>query len=252
MTGEQVSGEPLPRVQPGKQARALPGYWLPLLLSGLFLVGTMPLTSYRPWTAGSYSYTYSLLAAYGQGWFWTLGSAAVFLLSAAWYRWRGRHPGTRTPVQGYLVTGLMLTILGSGIPALSDALTGPSSRRFGTWGLWLINQFDVGIVTLLIIATGLWLLARAERSRAAAIIAAVYTVTAILVAAAANTATALAPSWAYPSGGPYLVRPSPRLGSAFVVFSPWPQPAMLLPAAVLLLAGLGTLVAPRLPRKARP
>lgn len=215
-----------------------PGYWLPLVLFGLFLVLTMPLTDYRPHTR----LVYSPLAAYGQGWFWTLGTGTAFLLSAAYHRWHNRRTGNRTPIQGFLVTGLALSIAGSAIPALSARLTGPSWRPVGLWGLWLLNEFDTGAVTLLIIAAGVWLLARAERGRGA-MVAAAYTVIAVTTVAAANTATALTPGWAYPSGGPYLVPPRAGLGSASAVFSPWPQPAMLLPAAVLLLAGLSALAA---------
>ena len=71
---------------------------------------------------------------------------------------------------------------------------------------------------------------------------------------AAEAVVAAAPGWAYPLGGPAAatghMAHHQSIFTGLAVFSPPPQPAMLIPAAVLLLAGAWTLAASQLTRRA--
>jgi hypothetical protein len=44
---------------------------------------------------------------------------AGLLLTAAWYRWRDRRTGSRTPLRGYLVTGLVLAAVTAAVLLLA-------------------------------------------------------------------------------------------------------------------------------------
>ena len=50
------------------------------------------------------------------GWYWAGALVAGLLLTAAWYRWRDRRTGSRTPLRGYLVTGLVLAMVTAALP----------------------------------------------------------------------------------------------------------------------------------------
>ena len=80
-----------------------------------------------------------------------------------------------TPARSYLVTGVVLTVLVLAIPPLTRVVP-------GLWLMWLPfgDVWIRGTLAFLIIAVGLWVLARAERSRALAVIALVYTGAALL------------------------------------------------------------------------
>jgi hypothetical protein len=138
---------------------------------------------------------------------------------------------------------LMLLVVGVGIAELAARRRGvavpllsPFVPRLGVLWWPLVHVWARGSLAFLIIAVGLWVLARAERSRALAVIALAYTAAALLVSL-------------------YNVENIPfRLGwnpgrSAFT----WQLtilPDVLLPAVVLLLAGLGALIASRRNRPA--
>jgi hypothetical protein len=139
--------------------------------------------------------------------YWLVVLACGFALTAWWYRRNGRRTGLMTSARGYLVTGVVLLVLTLAVPSLGLFLPG--------------NLVIRGLFPLLIIAAGLWVLARAERSPGLAAIAAVYTAVALV-------------SNLYNVGNLTY-----RLG--IILHGGWGDvlPNVLPPAAVLLVAGAG-------------
>jgi hypothetical protein len=155
------------------------------------------------------------------GWYWVGALVGGLLLTAAWYRWQDRRHGTRTPLRGYLVTGLVLAAVTAALPLLAWGMPMPvqmdgSSMQVWTW---LATLWQLGTFALLAIAVSLGILARIGHSRAMAVITAIY------------TAAVCLSGWL-------------NLQQALIVpaFYPFGDPAVLLPAAVLLLAVLGTML----------
>ena len=122
----------------------------------------------------------------------------------------------------------MLTAAVTGLPLLVM-----SRASLPAW-LWLSGQWASGTFALLIIAVALWMLAAYARSRPLAIAALAYTAAA-LVADWPTLSTA--PAALLVTGGDPL-RTLVSIGSRAQSAE-----AALLPAAVLLLAGLGALLA---------
>jgi len=156
------------------------------------------------------------------GYYWVAALLGGLLLTLLWYRRNARRVGLQTPARGYLVTGTAVTMLALVIPPLSHV-------RSPGWLSWL-HSLDVlwpgdlvirGTFPFVIIAIGLWVLAWAERSIALALIAAVYTASA-LVASLYDVENMLFRLGWNPSGSQV------RLESL---------PNVLLPALVLLAAG---------------
>ena len=216
-------------------------YWFPLVLFGLLICAAAPLyvSAANPPAGVAYFVRGGPTVLGGGpgggngaylGWYWLVALVGGYLLTLLWYRWHARRAGVQTPARGYLVTGIVLTALAVVIPLLS-------ARAHRLQWLWLVLPGDVwirGTFAFLVIAAGLWVLARAERSRALAITAVVYTVAALL-ASLYNVENILF-----------------RLG-----WNPGPGdlpltvlPGVLLPAAVLLIAGGAAFVARRRVRPA--
>lgn len=233
---------------------ARPGYWLPLLLFGLLTALSGPVSAQAldqqtglallgrdtSWSAAQAFYLGSgpdALGGFPMGWYWTAALVAGFALTALWYWWRGRHAGSRIPVRAFLVTGLALTALTAALPLL----TVPAPALAG----WLGGQWAAGTYALVIIAVGLCLLAWAERSRALLVIALAYSVPVVLV----FWATARMVSYeVLPPAGPV----DAAYSSTFFVLLPFESPVVLLPAAVLLVAGLTALGALAIGRRPHP
>jgi lipopolysaccharide export LptBFGC system permease protein LptF len=118
-----------------------------------------------------------------------------------------------------LTTGLLLAVLTAALPLPAwrtpVRMDGPG---LDAW-TWLDAFWRLGAFALLAIAVSLGILARTGHSRALAVITAVYTVAVCLT------------GWSDLQQG-FILSPFPFAG-----------PAVLLPAAVLLLAGLGALLA---------
>jgi hypothetical protein len=158
------------------------------------------------------------------GWYWAAALVGGYLLTLLWYRWRAGRAGVRTPARGYLITGVVLTVMVLAIPPLTRVVP-----RLGVLWYPLADVWIRGTLAFLIIAVGLWVLARAERSRALAVIALVYTGAALLASLYNVENILFRLGW----------NPGP---SAF----DWQLtvlPDILLPAVVLLVAGLGALIA---------
>lgn len=160
-----------------KQARLTRhAYWLPLVLFGLVIGGSAPFyvepipAHSEPvmWTPvgtlaglnGMFTTDQTALAIY-----WLFAIGAGLYLTRLWYLRHGRRVGLMTPARGVVIAGVIVSALVILLPAL-QLLPGDLEVR--------------GTLPFLIIAATLWVLARAERSRALAVVAALFTATALL------------------------------------------------------------------------
>ncbi len=147
-------------------------YWFPLVLFGLLTCGAAPLyvaAAAPPPTSGVYaSHSGPTLlggipfgtGSFYIGWYWTVALVGGYLLTLLWYRRHAGRAGVWTPARGYLITGVVLTVLALAIPPLTHWLPGLSMLWLPLGNVWIR-----GTLAFLIIAIGLWVLARAERSR---------------------------------------------------------------------------------------
>jgi hypothetical protein len=171
-----------------RQARtARHAYWFPLVLFGLLTCGAAPLyvmAAAPPPTSSAHAVDSGPLLLGGTpfgtstfyiGWYWTVALVGGYLLTLLWYRRHAGRAGVWTPARGYLITGVVLTVLALAIPPLTRWLPGLSLLWLPLGEVWIR-----GTLAFLIIAIGLWVLARAERSRVLAIIALAYTGAALL------------------------------------------------------------------------
>ncbi|HEY4854433.1 MAG TPA: hypothetical protein VII22_26910 [Streptosporangiaceae bacterium] len=219
-------------------------YWFPLVLFGVLTCAAAPLyVSAATPPAGANAVMGGAAVVGGAptvlggmpaggsgfylGWYWLVALVGGYLLTLFWYRWHARRIGVETPARGYIATGVVLTVLVVLLPLLSHFVP------FLGW-LWPGDLWIRGTFAFLIIAAGLWILARAERSVALAITAAVYTGAAVLVSLYNVENLLFRMGW----------NPSPGNWSLTVL------PGILLPAVVLLVAGLAAFVAQRRIRSA--
>jgi hypothetical protein len=218
-------------------------YWFPLVLFGLLTAASalfyvFPVHTRAAGTAGTVVAEISggvplpmfagLSAGANQpflGYYWLAALLGGLLLTLLWYRRHARRAGVQTPARAFIVTSAVLTVLAVVIPLLSQ-LTGLHFLFiFVALGLVLRGAF-----ASVVIAAGLWVLVRAERSRALAIIAALYTAAA-LVCALYNAENILF-----------------RLGWNPATPEQWQLtalPDVLLPGLVLLIAGAGAFAVQR-------
>ena len=151
------------------------------------------------------------------GWYWTVALVAGYLLTVWWYWRAARRPGTHS------------------VPRLPDhrrradrAGRGSSPLSKAVPGLFLVwapigDVWIRGTLAFLIIAVGLWVLARAEHSPGLAVITLAYTATAVL-ASLYNVENILFRLGWNPAASPF--------GWNWTVL-----PGILLPALVLLASG---------------
>jgi hypothetical protein len=245
MAGQQPGGESRSEARPpgaagaGERAAAgRPGHWFPLLLFGGLAALSLPLSALAsprlPTGIAEFAITYPTVTQamylgggtsagpfpFLLGWYWVGVLVAGVLVTAAWYRWRDRRGGTRTPLGAYLVSGLALAAVTAALPLLAwgkPVQAGDPGMQAWTWldAFWRLGTF-----ALLAVAVSLGVLARIGRSRTLAVVTAVY------IAAVGF------------AGWHDLRQPV-----ILPVFHPSGNRAVLLPAAVLLLAGLGTMLA---------
>ena len=214
------------------------GYWFPLVLFGLLTCGAAPLyvAAAAP-PPGSLTYSADTgpillngtpfgTSSFYIGWYWTVALVGGYLLTLLWYRRHASRAGVRTPARGYLITGAALTVLALAIPPLTRFVPGLSRIWLPFGDLWIR-----GTLAFLIIAAGLWVLAWAERSRALSVIALVYTGAALL-ASLYNVEN-------------ILFRLGWNPGQGAFGWQLTALPNVLLPAAVLLAAGLGAFMTQR-------
>jgi hypothetical protein len=234
-----------------RQARAARhAYWFPLMLFGLLACASIPFyiqPKFRqdppgsgvfiragavrglslPFLGGFSGLVQNYLADY-----WIAALLVGLLATQLWYWWHARRVGLATRARGYLVVTAVLTVAAIVIPPLS-AVSSPHGLRFlqRLHALWPGDLVFRGTFPFLIIAVGLLALAWSERSRALALTAVIYTGAALL-ASLYDVANLTA-----------------RIG-----WNPLPAddalPNVLLPAAVLLVAGAGSFAAARRHRTA--
>lgn len=178
------------RVIRARTSAAAHAYWLPLLLFGLVICGSLPFyerlkpshhglvrvpapISCRPGQPCHISASVvHLTVVTALGWYWQVAIPVAVVLTVLWYRWRANRTGLRTPARGFLITGLVLGELA----LLVSLLVSAQSARPDD--LYLDTRH---IVSLLVIAAVLWVLAWAERSTALAVIIAVFLAVALPV-----------------------------------------------------------------------
>jgi hypothetical protein len=103
------------------------------------------------------------------GYYWQFGIPVVVVLTVAWYRWRGNRVGLRTPTTAFLIVGIVLAEL----VLLASLLAGQN----GSSGLLtpLVHHEAAPVI----VAAVLGVLAWTERSRALAVIVAVFLIVAL-------------------------------------------------------------------------
>ena len=209
-------------------------YWFPLVLFGLLTFASVPFYVSGVTQAGArvailrVTAPPTLLGGELPGrdglllaWYWALALVAGYLLTWVWYRRHQRRVGIRTPARAFTITGIVLAALAFVGPLLVANLP----FRYGPVLLPVEDLWVRGTFAFLIAAAGLWVLAWAERSRALALITLAYTGAALL-ASLYNVENLL-----------YRLGWNPGYGSAGTRLAMLPN--VLLPALVLLVAGVG-------------
>ena len=169
-------------------------YWFPLVLFGVLICAAVPFYHSasaiagdgpgHPAVAVARTASGTAMPLLGQtpfhgsfflGYYWLVALVGGYLISALWYRRRGRLAGLQTPARGYVVTGVVLTVAALLLPPLSQF-------RALQWlsVLWPGDLVARGTFPFIIIAAGLWVLAWAERSRGLAVTALGYSGAALL------------------------------------------------------------------------
>ena len=166
-------------------------YWLPLLLFGLVICGSLPfyerLAPHPTAVPGPLPSTcvpgapchvtagvHYRVDVTALGWYWQIAVPVAVVLTVLWYRWRANRVGLRTPARGFLITGLVLGELVLLVSLLSIVLQSGQPSSFAA------HTRHVG--AMLVIAAVLWVLAWAERSKALAINTGVFLAVALPVA----------------------------------------------------------------------
>jgi hypothetical protein len=218
-------------------------YWFPLILFGLLTCAAAPLyvvaAAPPPASVSLTSGPGPILlggmpigtASFYIGWYWAVALVGGYLLTLLWYRRHAGRAGVWTPARGYLITGVVLTVLALTVPLLSMWL-----HPLGLLWLPLGDVWIRGTLAFLIIAIGLWVLARAERSRVLAVIAVVYTGAALLASLYNVENIVFRLGW--------------NPGRSAFAWQLTVLPNVLLPAAILLVAGCGAFLAQRTRRSA--
>lgn len=201
------------------------GYWFPLVLFGVLICTSVPFyvqpvlpRGWATYSSGPYLPTFGGFQFNGlQGYlsiYWIVAIVVGLALTWLWYRQHGRRVGLVTPARASLITGGALLVI---------ALVYP---LFGTLPGDLIVR---GTFPLVLLSPALWVLARAERSWALLIIAVLYTGAALL-ASLYNIENILFRLGWTPTGAQWRLTGLPNV---------------LLPALILLIGGIGSLVVQR-------
>ena len=165
--------------------RARHGYWFPLLLSGLIILGNLP---FSYWSLGHYGGSFNrfwglcLCSAdsnhpFGSTLYWLIAVPLGFVAVAAYYVTRARRTGLHVKIWPYVLTGLTLFAL-----MILTATRVPKPLRFmyriDNWRYYA--HFNQGFMPVLVIALALFALAALERSRILWMITLVFFAVAIL------------------------------------------------------------------------
>jgi hypothetical protein len=205
-------------------------YWLPLLIFGVLIAASLPLyvISLQPGVTVAVAAP-PALSFLGSGWqpfavgshwiglYWFVATQVGIVATALWYRWRGNRIGLRTPARAFLVIGISAVEIGLVVSLVAPQIGVP---LFG-------DLFIRGTFPLVLLAVPLAVLTWMERSPALAAVTAAYTALA-LVASFYNVENIL-----------FRLGWTPTLSLVRL-------PNVALPALLLLLAGAGAWLAPRL------
>jgi hypothetical protein len=219
------------------------GLWLALLVPGVLAAAALPLSALSAArlptgifvVASQESLMRALYlrggvavgpAGFPLGWYWTGVLAVSVAATGAWCRRRDSAAGRPALLRGYLAAGAALVAVTAALP-LAGWRT-PALSLGDNAAAWLGALWQQGTFALLAIAVTLGILAWARRSRGLAVITVVYAATAALA------------GWA-------AAPPGAALG-----YSSGADPAVLLPAIVLLAAGIGLLLAAAVRRPLPP
>jgi hypothetical protein len=159
---EQLLGE-LDRLRRRTRSRRH-AYWLPLVLYGVLICAAAPLYVQQndpPRRSGVYTPPGPAIQVPGLGgWadgyiavYWLFALVAGFWLTALWYQRRGRQAGLLTSSRGFVIAGAAVTAA-----IILLAVVPPAAR------LWPGDLVIRGYFPLFVIAVGLLALAWAERS----------------------------------------------------------------------------------------
>ena len=204
---------------------SVPFYRQPAVPAGsrIFISSARPGGPSLPLLGGASGFLVRSYLAY----YWLAALLGGSLLTLLWYRRNARQVGLATPARGYVITSAVLAVLALVLPPLSAVRS--LHWLHGLQVLWPGDLVIRGTFPFLIIAAGLWVLARAERSRALAVIAAVYTGSALLASLYNIENVLLRLGWS-PAPGDYDLSSLPNV---------------LVPAVVLLAAGAGAFAVSR-------
>ncbi|MEU8180451.1 hypothetical protein AB0B86_06690 [Micromonospora sp. NPDC049047] len=170
-------------------------YWLPLLLFGLLMAAAAPLyvESVEPPALRVGPENPALTGLGGDflersaalGWYWLAALIGGYLLSLWWYRWHGVRVGVQTPTRPYVIAGIVGTTVGLVLPIVLRYLLLNTGAVISTGTNWLTTPLlgisNRGMIPHLVIAAGLLVLARLERSRGLTVVATVYVAAIVLV-----------------------------------------------------------------------
>jgi hypothetical protein len=211
-------------VRRDRQANAFP-----LLVFGTLTLASAPLylDSIGPDTLRP-QYENSVLAALGGdllqnseaiGWYWLAALLVGYLGTLGWYRQHALKVGVQTPTRNYLIAGIFGVLGGLALgPVLQFLATGTATSvseavRLVFFPIYVL--LNLGLIPVLVVAIGLLVLARLERSRLLAITGGLLVASLALTPVYVNTA---------PFGEDF-----PSVGYL---------PTVLLPVLVLLTAGV--------------
>ncbi|MEU8296550.1 hypothetical protein AB0C04_04605 [Micromonospora sp. NPDC048909] len=170
-------------------------YWFPLLLFGLLTVLAAPfyVESVEPPGMRASAENPALTSLGGDflersaalGWYWLAALIGGYLLSLWWYRRHGERVGVQTPTRAYLVAGIAGVLVGLVLPVVLRLLLLNAATAVSDATSWLTTPLsgvaNRGMLPHLIIAVGLVVLARLERSRGLAAVALLYVAAIVLV-----------------------------------------------------------------------
>ena len=171
-------------------------YWFPLVLFGLLTVAAAPLYVESTEPAGMRALpedSHPLAALGGDflersaalGWYWLVALVAGYLLSLGWYHWRGERMGLRTPTRAYRTAGAVGLLVGLLLPVTMSFLTSNTDASVSEVTSWLTNPVlgvaNRGMLPHLVIALGLLVLARLERSLGLLVVALFFTAAVVSV-----------------------------------------------------------------------
>jgi hypothetical protein len=173
-------------------------HWLPLLLFGLLGAAALPLYAMAGTPADMMApQEVPALARLGGdildhaaalGWYWLAALIGGYLVSLAWYRWRGRQVGLQAPIRGYVLAGLVGTVIALALPVLLDMLFLGAADPVRNLTMWFTTELMAvnsrGMFPFVVIGVGLVVLARLERSRALTVTTVLYAAVLVLISVA--------------------------------------------------------------------